>query len=154
MSEQVSNSSKSASSVPEGFEQFRASPFAVAAGPFFINRDGPLPVVGVLLEPQHANTAGAGHGGLLLTAADIALGQAVKAVLPEHAVAVTMDLHSMFMVATRLGQWLDVVPTVDRVGRSMVFATCTVVTDGTTVARMSGTFFVRYHSPHLVEDAE
>jgi uncharacterized protein (TIGR00369 family) len=129
--------------VPEGFELFEASPFSVAAGPLYVNRSGPLPVIGVLLGAQHANTAGAGHGGLLLTIADIALGQAANALLPVGAVSVTLDLHAMFMIATELGQWLEVRPEVDRVGRSMIFATCVVVSGEQTVARMSGTFFVR-----------
>ena len=61
---------------PPGFEPlFRTSPFLDHLGPFFMRRlvDGTF-VVGVRIQPHHANGRGVAHGGLLMTLCDIALG--------------------------------------------------------------------------------
>ena len=61
---------------PQGFEPlFRTSPFLDHNGPFFWkqNDDGTF-VVGLRIQPKHANARGGAHGGLLMTMCDIALG--------------------------------------------------------------------------------
>ena len=61
---------------PNGFKPlFRTSPFLDHNGPFFYreNADGTF-VVGLRIEPKHANARGSAHGGLLMTLCDIALG--------------------------------------------------------------------------------
>ena len=61
---------------PEGFKPlFRTSPFLEHNGPFFYreNDDGTF-VVGLRIQPKHANARGIAHGGILMTMCDIALG--------------------------------------------------------------------------------
>ena len=61
---------------PEGFKPlFRTSPFLDHNGPFFYreNDDGTF-VVGLRIQPKHANARGIAHGGMLMTMCDIALG--------------------------------------------------------------------------------
>src|SRR4029434_4879585 len=61
---------------PPVFEPlFRTSPFLDHLGPFFMRKqaDGTF-VVGVRVQPHHANGRGVAHGGLLMTLCDIALG--------------------------------------------------------------------------------
>jgi len=61
---------------PDGFKPlFRTSPFLDHNGPFFYktNDDGTF-VVGLRIQPKHANGRGGAHGGLLMTMCDIALG--------------------------------------------------------------------------------
>ena len=61
---------------PEGFKPlFRSSPFLDHNGPFFFreNADGTF-VIGLRIQPKHANARGIAHGGILMTMCDIALG--------------------------------------------------------------------------------
>ena len=64
------------SNPPDGYKPlFRTSPFLDHNGPFFYreNDDGTF-VVGLRIQPKHANARGIAHGGLLMTLCDIALG--------------------------------------------------------------------------------
>ena len=61
---------------PEGFRPlFRTSPFLEHNGPFFYreNADGTF-LVGLRIQPKHANARDIAHGGILMTMCDIALG--------------------------------------------------------------------------------
>ena len=67
---------KDDSQPPEGFKPlFRTSPFLDHNGPFFYreNGDGTF-VVGLRIQPKHANARGVAHGGILMTLCDISLG--------------------------------------------------------------------------------
>ena len=66
----------SESDPPQGFKPlFRTSPFLDHNGPFFYreNSDGTF-VVGLRIQPKHANARDIAHGGILMTMCDIALG--------------------------------------------------------------------------------
>ena len=95
---------------------------------------------------SHANSMGRVHGGLLLALADTALGNFVKSLVSEHALALTVDLNVSFMTGALLGQWIEVRPSLERNGRSMVFVSGTIHADETMIARVSATFFVHHRS--------
>ena len=132
--------------LPEGYAVYEASNFALTFGPVYQSNEGSVPVLGLWAGKQHANTMGAVHGGLLLALADTALGTYVKSLISEESLAVTVDLHSSFMRGARIGQWIEARPSLDRRGRSMVFASATLTADSVTIARVSATFFIHHRT--------
>jgi uncharacterized protein (TIGR00369 family) len=130
--------------VPDGFEQIDPpSPFGELVGPLYLHTTGELPMVGVRVESQHLNRMGRGHGGLLTTVADIALSRAVVGTLPPGATMSTADLHIAFLDGAGEGQWLQATPSLDRIGRALVHASCELTADGRPVAKVLGCFAVR-----------
>lgn len=100
-------------------------------------------MIGVRIEAHHANRAGRAHGGLLMTLADIALSRAVRQHLPRGATFATADLHIAFLDAVSQGDWLEAMPSIDRVGRALIHASCVLRAGERNVARAMGTFAVR-----------
>jgi uncharacterized protein (TIGR00369 family) len=119
------------------------SPFTETIGPIYANLGGPLPVLGIRVASHHANRAGRAHGGLLTTLADIAMSRAVVGTLPSGATMSTADLHIAFLDGAGDGQWVEATPNLDRVGRSLVHASCELTADGKPVAKVLGCFAVR-----------
>lgn len=131
------------SAAPPGFEPLQASPFTELVGPLYIDRSGAVPVIGVAVEPRHANSGGRAHGGLLMTLADVGLSRAVREHLPPGATMATADLHIAFLQAAGPQDWLEAHPTIDRVGRAMIHASCVVRSGEQEVAKVLATFAIR-----------
>ena len=129
--------------IPEDFEPLSTSPFSERIGPLYVNRRDSVPVIGVRIEPHHANRLGRAHGGLLMTLADVALSRAVREHLPPGATLATADLHIAFLEAIGQDDWLEAVPSVDRIGRALVHGSCVLRSGERDVARAMGTFAVR-----------
>jgi len=129
--------------IPEHFELLPSSPFSERIGPLYVNWRDSVPVIGVRIAPHHANRAGRAHGGLLMTLADIALSRAVREQVPSGATFATADLHVAFLEALGQDQWLEAVPSVDRIGRALIHGSCLLSANGRNVARAMGTFAVR-----------
>jgi acyl-coenzyme A thioesterase 13 len=129
--------------IPEHFEPLSTSPFSDRIGPLYVSRRDPGPVIGVRIEPYHANRVGRAHGGLLMTVADVALSRAVRDHLPPGSTLATADLHIAFLEAIGQDEWLEAVPSIDRVGRSLIHASCRLRSGDRDVARAMGTFAVR-----------
>jgi len=130
--------------VPEGFEEVgAASPFTETVGPIYVNASGSVPVLGIRVASHHANRVGRAHGGMLTTLADIAMSRAVVGQLPPGATMTTADLHIAFLDAAGDGQWLVATPRLDRVGRTLIHASCQLTADGRAVAQALGCFSVR-----------
>jgi acyl-coenzyme A thioesterase 13 len=129
--------------IPADFEPLSTSPFSERVGPLYMSRrDGGL-VLGVRIEEHHANRLGRAHGGLLMTLADVALSRAVHQELPPGATLATADLHIAFLDAVGQDQWLEAIPAVDRIGRSLIHASCQLRAGERDAARAMGTFAVR-----------
>lgn len=128
--------------IPQGFVLYEKSAFAVTFGPVYLNDEGVTPIMGLRADSQHMNTMDAVHGGLILALADTSLGSFVKSKIDVDALAVTVDLHATFMLGIRSGQWIEVHPTIDRLGRMMVFTTGSVTADGREVARVVASFHI------------
>jgi acyl-coenzyme A thioesterase 13 len=129
--------------IPPDFEPLDPSPFSERIGPLYLSTRGSVPVVGVLIGPQHANRAGRAHGGLLMTLADIALSRAVREHLPPGSTLATADLHIAFLEALGERDWLEAVPSLDRIGRALIHGSCLLRCGERNVARAMGTFAVR-----------
>jgi uncharacterized protein (TIGR00369 family) len=129
--------------IPEHFEPLPPSPFSERIGPLYVNRGDSLPVIGVRIAPYHANRLGRAHGGLLMTVADIALSRAVREHLPRGATMATADLHIAFLEPVGEKDWLEAVPAIDRVGRSLIHARCVLRSGERNIARVLATFAVR-----------
>jgi acyl-coenzyme A thioesterase 13 len=129
--------------IPEHFEPLSTSPFSERIGPLYVSRRDSVPVIGVRIAPHHANRLGRAHGGLLMTVADVALSRAVREHLPAGATLATADLHVAFLEALGEDDWLEAVPSVDRIGRALIHGSCLLRSGGRSVARAMGTFAVR-----------
>lgn len=133
--------------VPDLFEPIDPSPFTELVGPVYIrNHDGEL-ALGVRVAGEHANRRGRAHGGLLMTLADIAVSRASAARLPPGATIATADLHISFVESAEEGQWLEAVPRVDRLGRSLIHASCEIRAGEALVAQVLATIAVRLPFP-------
>jgi len=129
--------------LPGGFEPLEPSPFGERVGPLYINTRDSVPVLALAVQEHHTNRGGRVHGGLLATLADIALSRAVRAELPPGSTMWTADLHIAFLQGTGQGEWIEAVPTVDRVGRSLVHASCVLRAGEQQLAKVLATFAVR-----------
>jgi acyl-coenzyme A thioesterase 13 len=133
--------------VPDLFEPIDPSPFTELIGPVYMRTEEGVPVLGVRVAGEHANRRGRAHGGLLMTLADIAVSRASVAMLPPGAQIATADLHISFLESAGEGQWLEAVPSVDRVGRSLVHASCAISTQDALIAQVLATVAVRLPVP-------
>ncbi len=123
--------------VPEGFAPHsRSSPVTAPWEPlFFRAADGAL---GLRVAAAHCNSRGLVHGGVVAALADNVMGIACAAVKPVA--PVTANLAVDYLGSARVGQWLEFVPVVDKVGGTLGFATCRVSADGKLCARAHATF--------------
>lgn len=100
-------------------------------------------MIGARIEPHHANQAGRAHGGLLMTMTDIAMTRAARQHVPPGSSLATADFHMAFLEAVGPEDWVEAVPSVDRIGRSLIHVSCVVRSGGRNVARTMGTIAVR-----------
>lgn len=131
--------------VPEGYTPFeRGGPYFRALGPLYTRptSTGGL-VVAVRIREAHANALGIAHGGMLVTLADGAMGVNLSLTRPSTRNAqstVTTTLHTEFLSAARVGDWLEAHANVRRNGRRIVFAECTLKVGEREVLHANGTF--------------
>jgi len=100
---------------PPGFDilNLSADPYLEHNGPLFTRiapsgPEGGSPlVVGFRVLPRHANPGGVCHGGMLMSAMDIALGQAVLHAAPSQTFTPTMTMTHEFLRPAELGSWLE-----------------------------------------------
>jgi acyl-coenzyme A thioesterase 13 len=111
-------------SVPDGYETFSPSPFGELVGPLYAGRCDSGPTIAVRVGFEHGNRGGRAHGGLMMTVADIALTRAALEQLPPNARVATADLHIAFLESVSEGEWLEAIPSIDRVGRSLIHGSC------------------------------
>lgn len=93
-------------SIPPGFKKIaQSSGFAEANGPWFERIDRGRLIRGFLPGPQHANSHGIVHGGMLATFIDSAMGSTVFHVLGRRCVTVRLSLD--YLMPGRIGDWLQ-----------------------------------------------
>ena len=130
---------------PAGFIAIEdPGPFAHHVGPFYISEGGDDgAVLGLYAADEHANRAGAVHGGLLATLCDVAFGHAVRAQADDDiSGAVTVSLTTDYLAAAQPGDWLEARATVERLGGRLAFVDCAVTADGRDVVRARAVFSV------------
>lgn len=134
--------------VPEGFAPHtRKSPVTDPWEPLYARRAAGVVELGVRLGPNHCNSRGLIHGGVIAALADNAMGLSFGETRRMQGSeltggAVTIGLAVDFVGAGKVGQWLTISPRVVKAGRSMGFVDALVTADDQIVARASATFRV------------
>ncbi len=103
--------------------------FAGLIGPLWTRKEGQCWAYAIVAEPRHTNPAGLVHGGMLSTLIDHALSAiAWEAIQRRPCVTVTLDVH--FLVAARVGSFIEARGRVTRRTSSLVFTQGSLSTDG------------------------
>jgi uncharacterized protein (TIGR00369 family) len=112
------------SAVPEQLAGYSETtlidPFEIFVGPVFETGVKGARRFALPIDARHVNMRGVIHGGMLLTFADLALGQAAWDVC-DHAPCVTLNMQSQFIKGARAGDILEVLPVLTRRTRSLMF---------------------------------
>ncbi|MBU6443814.1 MAG: PaaI family thioesterase [Alphaproteobacteria bacterium] len=107
---------------PPGYRQTRLiDPFEIHVGPVFEKGEGQARHYAFRVQAHHVNLGGRLHGGMLMTFADLTLGQAVWDAT-GNAPCVTLNMQTQFLNAAREGDLVEVQPAITRQGRSLIFA--------------------------------
>jgi uncharacterized protein (TIGR00369 family) len=108
-------------SAPEGFSEIRLiDPFEIHVGPAYGEGAKGMRRYAFRVAAHHCNLRGVVHGGMLMTFADLALGQAVWEATGDAA-CVTLNMQVQFLAPAREGDLVEVRPDLTRRTRGMVF---------------------------------
>ncbi len=122
---------------PEGFTETRLiDPFELYVGPVFEDGKPGTKRFAFRVDERHVNKRGVVHGGMMLTFADAALGQAVWD-FTDRAPSVTMNMQAQFIDGARLGDLVEVRPELVRKTRALVFMRGDFTTAGRTLMTIS-----------------
>jgi uncharacterized protein (TIGR00369 family) len=91
--------------VPPGFRKIETSGFAEANGPWFEKIEGGRLIRGFRPGPQHSNTHGIVHGGMLAAFLDSVMGSTVFHILERRCVTVRLSVD--YLMPGRVGDWLQ-----------------------------------------------
>ena len=115
-------------SIPEHYHLLdRNSRFSDLTGPFYEKIiDGKHAGIGLRVKAEHLNKVRVAHGGLIMTVADNAFGDAILNAYEGPVSFVTMTLTCEFMSPVKEGDWLEATVDIQRKGKRNVFANCHV----------------------------
>ncbi len=126
---------------PAGFAPSeRSSALLETLGPIYESGAGGDYRIGLRVDRRHINNKGFCHGALLAMLADVHLGRLCGLAVQPRPVLVTAGLTLAYLSAAKLGDWLEATGQVDRIGRSLAYATGLVLADGKPALRATGTF--------------
>lgn len=134
--------------MPDGYTRHtRRSPLTDPWEPLYARETGEAVHLAVEVREAHCNARGFAHGGFISALADNAMGLSVVRLArlqpgQEEASAVTVTLALDYLDTARIGEWLEVRPTVLKLGRSLAFAECRVVCGERLIARGNASFKV------------
>ena len=110
--------------LPEKLAGYRATklidPFENFVGPLYETGEGIDRRYAFVVDERHVNMRGVIHGGMLMTLADMTLGQTAWDAC-DHANCVTLSMQSQFLKTARTGDIVEVKPQVTRRTRSLIF---------------------------------
>lgn len=92
----------------------------------------------VLPTEQHTNPLGIIHGGLLMSLADAAMGNAVRSLGIR---SVTVDMSTSFVSSAMIGQEIIGRGKVIKAGRNLIFVEAAVSSNEKLLVKSTGTFF-------------
>ncbi|MDB5314659.1 MAG: thioesterase superfamily protein [Rhodospirillales bacterium] len=104
----------------EGWHVLPERGFPVHVGTFFGKQFEAGLRYGFVAEQRHLNVGGVVHGGMLMTFMDDMLGTTVWEAAGRQPVS-TIQLNSRFVSPARLGEFVECVPRVERMARSVAF---------------------------------
>ena len=81
-------------------------------------------MVGVRIQPKHANARSIAHGGLLMTLCDIALGYRTTRSQTPSPMLTTASVKADFAGSAKIGDWVEAHVDVHKVGGRLAFANC------------------------------
>jgi uncharacterized protein (TIGR00369 family) len=106
---------------PPGYVETRLiDPFEIYVGPVFEQGKKGTRAFAFQVDERHVNMRGVIHGGMLMTFADAALGQAAWDAC-DHAPCVTLNMQCQFLAPAKLGDLVEVAPVLTRRTRSLIF---------------------------------
>lgn len=109
------------SNTPLGFSETRLiDPFEIHVGPVYEKGAKGKKRYVLKVDSRHVNGRGVIHGGMLLTFADAALGQAAWDAT-DHAPSVTLGMQAQFLKGARIGDLVEVEPEIIRRTRALLF---------------------------------
>ena len=128
---------------PDGFfRRERRSPLTDPWEPIYSKESDDRVDIGVWIREPHCNARGFAHGGLISALADNSMGHSCVKQLGGPNNLVTVNLSIDFLGVARMDQWLEVVSSVVKTGRSLCFVECKVIADGEMCIRETATFKV------------
>ncbi|MDX1694037.1 MAG: PaaI family thioesterase [Ketobacteraceae bacterium] len=112
-------------SIPDGFIEGSFTPFSNHVGPLYYKRETdaegtPVGWVGMPFRNIHVGGNNRGHGGVLLTLLDEAMGMNA-AICRGDSPVVTLSLQTSFLAATEPGHFLMATGTVTQASKSVAF---------------------------------
>jgi acyl-coenzyme A thioesterase 13 len=117
-----------------------ADPYETLIGPFcFRVAEDETAVCAFQPRPDHLNSGGAVHGGLLMSFADFALFSFAYKALARGVNAVTLTCNCEFIGAANLDGWVEARGEVLRETKSLLFTRGVMTQQGRTVLAFSGT---------------
>ncbi|MFT3803899.1 MAG: PaaI family thioesterase [Burkholderiaceae bacterium] len=136
------HSTESPADIPEGFARhYRSSGLTDPWEPLYSRRLSDAVYIGLRAGAAHANSRGFVHGGLITALADNAMGLSCGVVRGSGPGSlVTVSLSVDFVSAARQGQWLEVRPSVIKIGGSTGFASALIYADDVVCARANAVF--------------
>lgn len=129
--------------IPPDFAPLKLkSTFLNHIGPFFgAERDGGT-VVGLLMQARHMNWSDVAHGGVLTAMADATLSYQIAFSQDPPLPLATISLHTDFVGAAKLGDWLEASAQIDKLSRNMGFVSGHISANGERLMTMSGAYRV------------
>ena len=138
--------------IPEGFKPLpEGLGFTDNLKPCYRKVDGNSVIFGLRVEPQHGNSMGICHGGVLMTLADIAAASCANMARGVIAGAPTINLSIDFISAARQGQWLEARSEGVTIKRLFGFSRGVIEGSRGVVARFNATFYFPDH-PGMSQD--
>lgn len=134
------------STIPDGFERhFRHSGLTDPWEPLYSRKTPGSIQIGLILAEPHCNSRGLVHGGLIAALADNAMGLTCAAALMVSGRdiskgLVTVSLSTDYCGSGRLGEWLQISPSITKIGGSIAFASAMVAASDQRVASAHATF--------------
>jgi len=104
----------------DGWKVLPERGFPVIVGTFWSKKFAEGYRFGFVAEERHANVGGVVHGGMLVTFVDDLLGATVWFAVQQRPVS-TIQLNTRFVSPARPGDFVTLVPQVQRVTKSVVF---------------------------------
>ncbi len=132
-----------AADIPDGFlPHGRKSGLTAPWEPLYSRRLADAVHIGFRAAAPHTNSRDFVHGGLISALADNAMGLSCGIGLREGTGLVTVSLAMDFVASAALGQWVELRPTVTKLGGSLAFATVIVLAAGEVCASGRAVFRV------------
>ncbi len=128
--------------IPAGFvERTDTSDFLRLCGPFYEQREnGRLTALALGIQDKHRNLRNITHGGMLMTLADSVLGDFIVDNYDEEIGLVTVSMSSEFLRPAQVNDWVVARASINKKGRRLAFAECTLSVNDTPIFRASGVF--------------